>query len=177
MFSLLLFLLAASRQVGNATPIGRTASDAEIQAAALTVFPSGRGLPAGRGTAKEGKAVYDARCASCHGPKAEGKDEYPPLAGGVGSLATDHPLPTVNAYWPYATTVWDYVRRSMPYDHPGTLTPDQVYSVTAFILSLDRIVRQDEVLDRESLPRVRMPNRDGFIPDPRPPDPGSRRER
>ncbi|HEX4440924.1 MAG TPA: cytochrome c [Thermoanaerobaculia bacterium] len=146
------------------------ASEQEIQAASLNVFPSGKGLPAGKGTARQGKLVYDARCAECHGPRGEGKDPYPPLAGGVGSLATDHPLPTVNAYWPYATSVWDYVRRAMPYEHPGTLTADQVYSVTGFILSLDRIVAEDEVLDRESLPRVQMPNRDGFIPDPRPPD-------
>ena len=94
----------------------------------------------------------------------------------MGNLATDHPLPTVNAYWPYATSVWDYVRRAMPYENPGTLTADQVYGVTAFILSLDHIVREDEVLNRESLPCVRRPNRDGFVPDPRPPEPGAARQ-
>jgi cytochrome c len=81
---------------------------------------------------------------------------------------TDQPLPTVGAYWPYATTVWDYIRRGMPYDHPATLPTDQVYAITAFVLYLNGIVGEDEILDEKTLPKVKMPNRDGFVPDPRP---------
>jgi len=151
-----------------AAEIGRPATPAEIAARDITVLPTGVGLPPGRGSAPAGRDLYAARCAACHGLRGEGQGEAPPLAGGQGSLTSREPKPTVGSYWPYATTVWDYIRRAMPYDHPGSLTPDEVYAITAYVLSLNGIVADDAILDAASLPAVRMPNRDGFVDDPRP---------
>ena len=146
---------------------GRRASPSEITAADITVFPDGSGLPNGRATAREGRLVYGEHCAACHGEMGRGNDNFPALAGGVGSLSGGTPLLTVGSYWPYATTLWDYTRRAMPYPRPGSLTPQEVYAVTAYVLYLNGIVEEDFVLDERTLPRVRMPNRDGFVPDPR----------
>jgi cytochrome c len=141
-------------------------------------LPDGRGLPAGSGTVAQGRSVYTQSCASCHGEKLEGGigDK---LVGGRGTLVnsdpTKAPVKTVESYWPYATTLFDYIKRSMPFNAPGSLTDDQVYAVSAYILSQARIVGEDATLDARSLAAVRMPNRDGFIPDPRPekfPPPG-----
>ena len=156
---------------GQAAPhegVGRPAPRELIRSWDLSVAPDGTGLPAGHGTAREGRQVYALRCASCHGDHGEGRGDYPPLAGGRGTLAMAEPVQTVGSFWPYATTVWDYIRRAMPYDQPGALGPDQVYALTAFLLQLNGIVGQDEVLNEKTLPRVKMPNRDGFIADPRP---------
>lgn len=134
-------------------------------------LPDGRGLPAGSGSVTQGRALYMQSCASCHGEKLEGAvgDR---LVGGRGSLANDDPkkapIKTVESYWPYATTLFDYIKRSMPFNAPGSLTDDQVYAVSAYILSQAKIVGEDATLDAKSLAAVRMPNRDGFIPDPRP---------
>jgi S-disulfanyl-L-cysteine oxidoreductase SoxD len=149
---------------------GRPATAEEIRARDITVLPSGAGLPKGKGTAREGRPAYEARCGVYHGARGEGQGDHPPLAGGRGSLATDQAQPTVGAYWPYATTVWDYIRRGMPYDHPATLSTDQVYAITAYVLYLDGIVTEDQVLDERTLPQVEMPNRQGFVADPRPPE-------
>jgi len=133
------------------------------------VLPTGAGLPEGSGTAAKGRDVFKSKCAVCHNEKAEGKQgQYPALVGGVGSLATPRPVKTVTSYWPYATTLFDYIRRAMPYDQPRSLSNDEVYSVAAFLLSLDGIVKENDELNAKTLPQVRMPNRDGFIPDPRP---------
>lgn len=148
--------------------IGRVPSSAEIAARDLTVFPDGTGLPVGRGTARSGRALYETHCAACHGLRGEGKPYFAALAGGRGSLSSSQPLLTVGSYWPYASTLWDYTRRAMPYANPGALSADEVYSVVAYILHLSDIVGLDEVLDRHSLPLVKMPNRDGFVPDTRP---------
>jgi cytochrome c len=127
-------------------------------------------LPDGSGTAVAGAPLYTSRCAPCHGARGEAPDEdYPKLAGGFGTLTSKAPVLTVGSYWPYATTVWDYIHRSMPYDAPGSFSADEVYAVTAYVLHLNDIVREKDVLDRATLPQIRMPNRDGFIPtDPRP---------
>jgi S-disulfanyl-L-cysteine oxidoreductase SoxD len=146
---------------------GRRASAIEVAAADITVFPDGSGLPPGRGTAREGRRIYATRCAACHGEKGEGSDDFHALAGGRGSLNSALPLLTVGSYWPYATTLWDYTRRAMPYAQPGSLTTTEVYAVTAFVLYLNGIVAEDAVLDQATLPRVGMPNRDGFVPDGR----------
>jgi cytochrome c len=124
----------------------------------------------GHGTAVDGREVYSRRCARCHGPKGEGGDEpkQAKLVGGRGSLKTAKPLKTAGSYWPYATTIWDYVNRAMPLDHPGTLTHNQVYALTAWILQMNGIVGENDVLDAKTLPRIKMPNRDGFVPDARP---------
>lgn len=146
---------------------GRRPSAQEIAVADITVFPDGAGLPIGRATAREGRGVYDERCAACHGSKGEGTNDFPELAGGVGSLRGSKPLLTVGSYWPYATTLWDYTRRAMPYQQPGSLTPNEVYAVTAYVLYLNGIVAESTVVDQATLPAIRMPNRDGFVPDPR----------
>jgi S-disulfanyl-L-cysteine oxidoreductase SoxD len=146
---------------------GRRATPSEVAVADITVFPDGSGLPPGRATAREGRRIYEARCAACHGEKGDGSDDFHALVGGRGSLTSAQPLLTVGSYWPYATTLWDYTRRAMPYAQPGSLTTTEVYAVTAYVLHLNGIVAEDAVLDQVTLPRVRMPNRDGFVPDGR----------
>ena len=142
--------------------LGRPPTADEVKVADIDVLPDGRGLPPGSGTAERGRDLYARRCAACHGASGkEGPADI--LVGGNGSLATPRPLKTVGSFWPYATTLWDYINRSMPYDRPGTLTADEVYAVTAFVLHLNGIVGAGEALTQETLPRVRMPNRDGFI--------------
>lgn len=149
--------------------IGRQPLADEIARRDITVFPTGAGLPKGRGSAVAGEPIYRAQCASCHGDRGEGRDPLAPaLAGGVGSLASAKPQATVGSYWPYATSVFDYTRRAMPYQTPGSLTSDEVYAVTAYMLFLNGIVERDQVLDETSLPAVKMPNLDGFVRDPRP---------
>jgi S-disulfanyl-L-cysteine oxidoreductase SoxD len=147
---------------------GRPASPQEIRARDISVLPDGTGLPAGHGTVAQGRAVFKAKCASCHGEHGEGTADFPALTGGFGTLASHDPKLTIGSYWPYATTVWDYVHRAMPYQNPGSLTSDQVYSVTAYILFLNQIVGEHQELNKETLPKVQMPNRNGFVPDPRP---------
>jgi S-disulfanyl-L-cysteine oxidoreductase SoxD len=169
-------ILSAWLTAASATPeensanlgIGRTPTAADFGGRPVSVAPDGTGLPVARGSAREGKAVYDAQCAVCHGAKGEGIGDFPPLVGGRETLATEQPLYTVGSYWPYATTVWDYINRAMPYQAAGTLKASEVYAVTAYVLFLNGIVRDSQVLDQKSLPRVRMPNRDGFVDDPRP---------
>jgi cytochrome c len=151
--------------------VGRAPSPEELKAIDIDVLPDGRGLPAGKSSAASGKEVYTNRCVTCHGPTGvEGPQEV--LAGGRGSLIvtgpSSRPLKSVGSYWPYATTLWDYVRRAMPFDHPGTLTVDEVYGATAYLLFLNGIVGENDVLDQTTLPQVKMPNRDGFVHDPRP---------
>src|SRR5580704_8198451 len=113
--------------------IGRQASPEEIRSRDISVAPDGAGLPAGHGTAVEGRALYMAKCSSCHGGRGEGTVDFPALVGGRGSLAGDRPVPTVGSYWPYATTLWDYIHRAMPYQNPGSLTSNHVYSLAASV--------------------------------------------
>ncbi len=156
-------LLAQSPTYG----VGRPPTAEELTAIDIDVMPDGKGLPPGSGTAALGKDVYTRRCETCHGPTGrEGPQDV--LAGGQGSLTTSKPQKTVGSYWPYATTLWDYIRRAMPFDHPGTLTADEVYASTAYVLFLNGIVKEQDVLDQRTLPALRMPNRDGFVSDPRP---------
>lgn len=159
--ALLWGLLASS---AGANEFGRPATPDEIKLWDIDVRPDGTGLPAGSGTVARGKEVYQQYCAACHGPNGQGgiKDR---LAGGQGTLASDKPIKTVGSFWPYATTLFDYIRRAMPYPAPGLLSADDTYAVVAYILNLNGILPDDGALDRESLPKVRMPNRDGFLPD------------
>lgn len=145
--------------------LGQPASDAEVKAWDISIGPDGAGLPAGGGTAKEGAAVYQAKCLSCHGERAVGgKGLAGKLAGGIGTLGNEKPVKTVGSYWPHATTLFDYVRRAMPFDAPLSLTDEEVYAVSAYILWLnDGIVAEDQMLNAETLRAVKMPNRDGFI--------------
>jgi S-disulfanyl-L-cysteine oxidoreductase SoxD len=164
--------LSESKESRTATEarygLGRPATEADFAAHAYLVGPKGTGLPKGRGTGREGRAIYMQSCAACHALRGEGTNAYPALVGGQGSLKSDNPLPTVGSYWPYATTVWDYVNRAMPYQNPGTLKPDEVYAVTAYLLALNGIVPEYFELNERTLPIVKMPNRDGFVADPRP---------
>lgn len=148
--------------------VGRVATTDEIRKRDISVAPDGSGLPTGHGTVVQGKHTYETFCATCHGDRGQGIGSYPALAGGQGTLATKNPVLTVGSYWPYATTVWDYIRRTMPYQKPGSLTVDETYSVTAFILFMNGIVEGKTELNERNLAQVKMPNRDGFIPDPRP---------
>ena len=147
--------------------VGRPATPEEIRELGAAIAPDGTGLPQGAGSVEEGRAIFAARCARCHGERGQG-DVGPTLVGGRGSLNTPRPLKTVGSFWPYATTVWDYVNRAMPFDEPGLLKPSEVYAVVAYVLNLNGIVAADSVMDAKSLPKVRMPNRDGFVADPRP---------
>lgn len=147
--------------------VGRTPTEQEIRALGATVAPDGTGLPDGSGSAVEGRAIFAQRCAKCHGEKGAG-DVGPPLVGGQGTLATAKPLKTVGSFWPYATSVWNYVNRAMPFNQPGLLSPAEVYAAVAYILFMNGIVREKDVLNAKTLPKIRMPNRDGFVPDPRP---------
>src|ERR1700722_12581590 len=129
----------------------------------------GAGLPPGRGTVERGSEVFAEQCAACHGTFGEGEGRYPKLAGGTGTLRDDRPEPTVGSYWPFASTLFDYINRAMPFPAPRSLSSDDVYALTAYILNLSDVVASDFVADRVSLPKVKMPNRENFTwTDPRP---------
>lgn len=163
-------LLAAALAFAFVSPVlaydfGRPATSDEIALWDIDVRPDGKGLPPGNGTVARGKEVFADNCAVCHGDNGVGgiKDR---LAGGQGTLKSDTPVKTVGSFWPYATTLYDYIHRAMPYQAPGSLSNDDYYSLAAYILSLNGILPADAKLDRESLPKIKMPNRDGFVPDP-----------
>jgi S-disulfanyl-L-cysteine oxidoreductase SoxD len=140
---------------------GRVSSETEIRARDIAVGPDGAGLPPGRGTVSMGEQVYQAKCVACHGPTGtEG-----PMDKLVGEKL---PVKTIGSFWPYATTIFDYIRRAQPFNQPGSLTDDEVYALTAWLLFKNKIIVADQVIDAETLPKVQMPNRDGFVPDPRP---------
>ena len=152
--------------------LGRAASAAEVAAVDIDVTPSGAGLPAGSGTAAQGAPLYATNCASCHGANGEGKPPaYPQLLGGpkgTFDFASDFKIPrTVGNYWPYATTLFDYIRRAMPLAAPGTLTPDQTYAVTAYLLSREGIIPESTSLDAKSLAAIQMPAKSHFVVDDR----------
>ena len=142
--------------------LGRPATAEEIAHADISVDPEGATLPPGSGSVEQGAAIFAAKCQACHGPAGQ-KGPMDRLTGGVGTLATKTPIVTVNSYWPYATTLFDYIRRAMPLPAPRSLENDEVYALVAYILSVDGIVKPDAVLDAKSLPKVQMPNRAGFI--------------
>jgi cytochrome c len=157
--------LIASAALAAAVPspdLGRTPSAAELNAVDISIPADGRGLPPGSGTVEQGAAVYAAKCQVCHGVNGGGGPNDR-LTGGVGTLASPKPVKTIASYWPHATTVFDYVRRAMPLTAPQSLTNDEVYAVTAYLLSIDGIVAKDAVMDAKTLPQVRMPNREGFV--------------
>jgi mono/diheme cytochrome c family protein len=163
----LLAATAALAQTASYTNVGRAPSKEEIQAWDISIGPDGRGLPPGQGNSKEGAAIFTTKCASCHGAAGEGGKIGPRLIStkaDLESLATIKPARTIGAYWPYATTIWDYIRRGMPRGQGGTLKPDEVYSLTAFILAKSGIIQETDVMNAQTLVKVQMPNRNGFIP-------------
>ncbi len=147
--------------------LGRVALPEEIAAWDWDVSPDGKGLPIGSGNAIDGEEIFADQCAACHGDFAEGIGRWPELAGGIDTLADDDPLKTVGSYWPYMSTVIDYVRRSMPFGYAGSLTNDEVYAIVAYILYSNDLIEDDFVLSDETVFDVNMPNADGFIVDDR----------
>jgi cytochrome c len=161
-------LLTASLAAAAEGPgLGQAIAPADLAPWDISVGPDGAGLPPGRGTAAQGEAIYAAKCQACHGEKGAGRPNDA-LVGGAGTIASDRPaVKTVGSYWPYATTLFDYVRRAMPWNETKSLSNDELYAVSAYILHLNGVIAAADVIDAQSLPKVRMPNREGFIPFPR----------
>jgi S-disulfanyl-L-cysteine oxidoreductase SoxD len=157
------------RMAAPGVKFGQPISEAEIGPWNIDIRTSdGLGLPPGRGTVAEGKTVYDAQCVTCHGPDAKGGAVYGPMVGGIGSFTTNQRVLTPGSMYPYAPILFDYIRRTMPMDRPLSLTANEVYALSAYLLNLNGLVPADAVMDQTSLPSVQMPNRNGFIPDDRP---------
>lgn len=152
----------ASTSASERYGIGRSPTVEELRGWDIDVRADGVGLPPGSGTVALGRAVYQARCAACHGAEGAG-NTAPALVGGVGTLATTRPKRTVGSFWPYTSTVFDYVKRSMPWDKPQSLDANEVYAVTAYLLHANKLIAESAVMDAQSLPAVQMPNRGGFI--------------
>ena len=159
----ILLTLAATPALAQGYGFGKPASAAEIRGWDIDVRADGQGLPPGSGNATEGKVVYEQKCAACHGLKGEGSKIGERLAGGQGTLKNPAPVKSIGSFWPYATTIFDYTRRAMPLNNPQTLTNDEVYALTAYILKLNGIIGAKDVMNAKSLPKVKMPNRDGFM--------------
>jgi cytochrome c len=157
-------LIAPAASGSPAIGVGTRLAPADL-AGMASIPPDGTGLPMGHGSVSQGEAVYAEKCVACHGDNLQGVKSIgaPALIGGRGTLTTK-PLKTVESYWPYATTLFDYIKRAMPMNAPGSLTSAQVYAVSAFILARANIVAKDAVLDPQTLPKVVMPNRQGFVP-------------
>ena len=159
-------LLAASAPAlaqGKKLGIGHAATPEQIAGWDIDVRPDGAGAPPGKGSVKQGEEIYMTQCAACHGEFGESAGRWPQLAQGKGTLATHDPVKTVGSYFAHLGTLFDYTRRAMPFNTPETLTNDEVYALTAYLLSLSKIVGENEVMDATTLPAVKMPNRDNFI--------------
>lgn len=148
--------------------IGRTVTAEEIAGWDIDVRPDGMGLPVGEGSVLDGEALYEAKCAACHGLFGEGEGRWPVLAGGKGTLAQERPTKTVGSYWPYASTLYDYIYRAMPFTAPRSLSAEETYAISAYVLYLNDLVDEEFVLSNENLASIEMPNKDGFFVDPRP---------
>jgi S-disulfanyl-L-cysteine oxidoreductase SoxD len=167
-----LFLFLAAFAVGTAARaqapdyknVGRAPTTDEIRTWDTAVGPAGKELPPGSGTAKDGAEIFADKCAVCHGPAGEGSQMAPRLVGGQGTLKTPQPVLTIGSYWAFATTIFDFINKAMPRGQEGSLKPDQVYALTAFLLYKNEIVKETDVLDARTLPAIKMPNRNGFIP-------------
>ena len=156
--------------VGVALPqtpkLGKPITEADLQSWDISILPDGRGLPAGNGSPAQGAKIYAEKCAACHGEAGRGgvAPFYPALVGGEPLTNGIETPKTIANYYAYATTVFDYIRRAMPYNQPRSLTGDEVYALTAYILSLNKLIGENDVMDAKTLPQVKMPNRDNFIP-------------
>ena len=158
-----LFALASPAFAQQSPNLGKAISVEDLAAWDISIGPDGAGLPPGSGTVKEGEAVFAAKCQACHGEKGAGTPNDR-LVGGQGSLPGDKPpVKTVGSYWPYATTLFDYIRRAMPFNETKSLTSDEVYGVVAYLLNLNGVIPESETLNAQSLPKVTMPNREGFV--------------
>jgi S-disulfanyl-L-cysteine oxidoreductase SoxD len=149
------------------TGLGREAHPDEVKAWDIAVRPDGKGLPPGKGSVKQGEEIYQTQCAACHGEFGESAGRWPMVAGGQGSLKNEGPEKTVGSFWPYASTTFDYIKRAMPYGNARSLTDDELYAVTAYVLFLNDVVKEDFELTRENFPAVKLPNAAGFYDDDR----------
>lgn len=156
-----------SAQEAGHFDVGQVVTESDLSRWDIDIGVDGAGLPPGQGSAQEGKVIYEHKCLACHGQEGQGKP-MDRLAGGQGTLTSSEPVRTVGSYWPYATTVFDYVRRAMPLDRPQSLSADEVYALTAYVLHLNGIVDAKAIMNARTLPRVQMPNARAFRPDPRP---------
>ena len=160
-------LLSATTTTASDKPtiaLGTKANQTTVAAADRSITPDGDNLPAGSGTATQGEKVFAAQCASCHGADAKGGEGLAdPLVGGIGTLTSDAPVKTVGSFWPYTSTLFDYIRRAMPLNAPLSLSNDEVYAVSAFILSENGIIKPNAVMNAKTLPKVVMPNQNGFV--------------
>jgi cytochrome c len=148
--------------------LGRAATPAEVAAWDIDVRPDGQGLPVGKGTAAKGEQIYLDKCSTCHGDFGEGRDRWPVLSGGHGTLKADRPEKTIGSFWPYASTVFDYVRRAMPFGDAQSLTPDEIYAVTAYILHLNEVIKDTSFeLNERNFASIKMPNAATFYDDDR----------
>ena len=156
--------IASAQKLG----MGREALSEEITGWDVDVRPDGKGLPPGQGTAAQGEDIFQSQCASCHGEFGEGRDRWPVLAGGIGTLKHDRPEKTIGSYWPYASTVFDYIKRAMPFGNAQSLSNDDLYAVTAYVLHLNDIIPDLKFeLSRATLPAIKMPNAGQFYDDDR----------
>ena len=153
---------ALAGQTVEAPHLGKAMTPQDVSKWNITIFPDGTGLPPGHGTAKEGRALYVQKCASCHGSEGQGATAEE-LIGEPKPPTIERPDKAIGPYWPYATTIFDFIRRSMPPDAPDTLSDDQVYALTAYLLAADKVIADDYEINAHTLPKVKMPNRDGFI--------------
>jgi len=148
--------------------LGRAATAEEIAGWDIDVRPDGQGLPKGKGTAAKGEEIFLEKCSTCHGDFGEGRDRWPVLAGGHGTLASDRPDKTIGSFWPYASTIFDYIRRSMPFGDAQSLTPDEVYALTAYILNLNEVIKDSNFeLNEKNFTTIKMPNAATFFDDDR----------
>ena len=147
--------------------IGRIATPEEVAGWDIDIRPDGAGLPEGSGSVEEGEIIFAEQCATCHGDFGEGVGRWPVLSGGRGTLTAEHPVKTIGSYWPYLSTVYDYIYRTMPFGYAQSLEPDQVYAITAYLLNMNDIVDYDFVLSKDNFTSVKMPNEDGFYMDDR----------
>ena len=165
---LLMLLSLITNSSADSLDIGTPASAEEISGWDIDVRPDGLGLPPGSGSVEDGEVLYEEKCASCHGTFGEGEGSWPVLAGGIGTLKESRPQKTVGSYWPYLSTLWDYIHRAMPFLTPQTLADDEVYAITAYILYLNELVDDDFVLSKDNFSSVKLPNQMSFVDDPRP---------
>lgn len=162
-----LTLCAAPAHAGKYN-LGRAATAAEIKGWDIDVRPDGQGLPEGKGSVMQGDRIFQEQCAACHGDFAEGRDRWPVLAGGQGSLTSSRPEKTIGSYWPYLSTVYDYIFRAMPYGNAQSLSPDEVYALTAYLLYMNDLVDEDFELSKSNFSSIHLPNEKNFVEDPRP---------
>lgn len=165
------FLIVTSASAGK-YDLGRKATPEEVAAWNIDIRPDGQGLPEGSGTVAQGEEIWTEKCSSCHGDFGEAVDRWPVVAGGGGTLTSDDPVKTVGSYWPYLSTVWDYVNRAMPFTEARSLEPDEVYALTAYILFINDVVSEEDFeLSKENFIKQRLPNENGFVTDARPDTP------